>query len=63
MAAGFRTGLRKNISLTERYPLAHEARHSETRLNSQHAVLDGTLDLSPGYCMLGQTARAVTLSR
>ncbi|MDI4702966.1 hypothetical protein MJI37_35875, partial [Salmonella enterica subsp. enterica serovar Cerro] len=28
--------------------LAHEAWYSETRLNSQHAVLDGTLDLSAG---------------
>ncbi|EIF3685758.1 CS1-pili formation C-terminal domain-containing protein [Salmonella enterica] len=48
MAAGFRTGLRKNISLTEGISLAHEAWYSETRLNSQHAVLDGTLDLSAG---------------
>lgn len=62
MAAGFRTGLRKNISLTEGISLAHEAWYSETRLNSQHAVLDGTLTFLPGYCM-GQTARAVTLSR
>lgn len=48
MAAGFRTGLRKNISLTEGISLAHDAWYSETRLNSQHAVLDGTLDLSAG---------------
>ena len=48
MAAGFRAGLRKNISLTEGISLAHEAWYSETRLNSQHAVLDGTLDLSAG---------------
>ncbi|MGT3734397.1 TcfC E-set like domain-containing protein, partial [Salmonella enterica subsp. enterica serovar Typhi] len=48
MAAGFQTGLRKNISLTEGISLAHEAWYSETRLNSQHAVLDGTLDLSAG---------------
>ena len=48
MAAGFRSGLGNNISLTEGLSFAHEAWYSETRLNSQHSVQDGTLSLSAG---------------
>lgn len=48
MAAGFRTGLARNISLTSGLSLANGDWYNETRLDSQHSVLDGVLDFSGG---------------